>query len=100
MGLEHLSDTALILEDCQNLFSGEILRYIHSLAQQISKSEIKEEFMNIPIENCDTLLRQSKSSKLRDSYIRFMERHGHRGMREADFMDNHGQETQDLCCKQ
>ena len=87
VGLEHLSDTALILEDCQNLISGEIPRYIHSLAQQISRSKIKEEFMNIPIENCDSLLRQSKSTKLRDSYIKFMERHGHRGVREADFMD-------------
>ena len=26
VGLEHLSDTALILEDCQNLISGEIPR--------------------------------------------------------------------------
>ena len=87
VGLEHLSDTALILEDCQNLISGEIPRYIHSLAQQIAKSEIKAEFMNIPIDNCDSLLRQSTSIELRNAYINFLERHGHRGVREADFMD-------------
>ena len=85
--LEHLSDTALILEDCQNLISGEIPRYIHNLAQQIAKSKTKDDFMNIPIEECDSLLRKSTSTELMDAYINFMKRHGHRGVREADFMD-------------
>ena len=87
VGLEHLSDTALILEDCQNLISGDIPRCIHNLAKQIVTSQIKNDFMNIAFEECDSLLRQATSNKLRDSYISFLERHVYRGVREADFMD-------------
>ena len=87
VSLEHLSDMALILSDCQNVVSAEIPEAIQDIAKQIAESNLKEEFLGIPIDKCDEFLKNCSVDKLRSDYNRFMEQHGHRGIREADFIE-------------
>ena len=84
---EHMADMALILSECKNVISAEVPCFVHDLAKQIAKSDIKEQFLNRSPEDCDSLLRNSIDDKLKSDYIHFMEIHGHRSVREPEFID-------------
>ena len=85
--VEHLADITLILAECNDVISAEVPRFINDLAKEISHSEFKEEFLCLAHEECDSFLRNSTNDKIRSHYIHFMERHGHRGVQESEFMD-------------
>ena len=85
--LEHMSDMALILSDCQNVVSAQIPEAIQNIAERIVESNLKDEFLGMSIDICDNYLKNCKDDNLRSDYIKFMEQHGHRGIREADFIE-------------
>ena len=87
INVTHMSDMSLILSACQNLISGEVPILIHTIAKQIAKSNMKEEFINLPVDACDSYLRSSRNEQLRLDYIFFMEQHGYRCKREPEFID-------------
>ena len=87
INVTHMSDMSLILSACQNLISGEVPMLIHTIAKQIAKSNMKEEFINLPVDACDSYLRSSRNEQLRLDYIFFMEQHGYRCKREPEFID-------------
>ena len=39
------------------------------------------------MEECDTFLRCKTPDEIKEEYVRFMDRHGHRGIREAEFLE-------------
>ena len=82
-----MADMALILSDCGGVVSAEVLLAIHNLAETIAESNVKEQFLATPMEDCNTLLRNSASAEIKAAYLRFMYKHGHRGIREADLME-------------
>ena len=87
VSMEHLADMALLLSSCKTLISAEIPRFVHDLSKRIAKSDFKDQFLDTSLENCDSFLRNSDDASLRSDYISFMERHGHRGTRESEFME-------------
>ena len=87
VSMEHLADMALLLSNCKTLISAEIPRFVHDLSKRIAMSDFKDQFLDTSLENCDSFLRNSDDASLRSDYISFMERHGHRGTRESEFME-------------
>ena len=87
VSIENLADMALILSNCTNIISAEVPTAIKNLAKQIAESEFRERFLSMPTDECDPFLRNSSNDKLKSDYIAFMQKHGHRGIREADFAE-------------
>ena len=87
LSVEHMADMALILSKCRNVISAEIPCFVHDLAKRIAKSDTKEQFLNLSPEECDSFLKNSGDDRLKSDYISFMERHGHRGVRESELID-------------
>ena len=87
LSLKHLTDLALILSDCKNIISAEVPSIISSLAEKIANSNIRDQFLDAPAEDCDSLLRNSSDSAIKTEYIQLMKRHGHRSIREAELME-------------
>ena len=82
-----MADMALILADCGGVVSAEFPLAIRDLSESIAKSNIKEQFLATPTEDCDTLLRNSANNEIKAAYVHFMEMYGYRGIREADLME-------------
>ena len=87
MSVENLADMALILSECTNVISAQVPVAIHNLAKQIAESDFKEQFLNMPTEECSSFLKNSSIEKLKSDYKAFMEEHGHRGIREAELAE-------------
>ena len=84
---EAMADMALILSDCGGVYSADVPLAIQSLAESIAGSNVKEQFLATPTKECDTLLRNSANEEVSLAYMQFMEKHGHRGIREADYIE-------------
>ena len=87
ISVESLADMALILSDCGYVVSAQVPTAVQDLAEGIAKSNIKDQFLDMPTEECDNFLRKSSNDEIKTAYISFMEKHGHRGIREANFME-------------
>ena len=87
ISVEALADMALILSDCGYVVSAQVPIAIQDLAESIANSNMKDQFLNMPTEDCESLLRESSNDEIKTAYSSFMEKHGHRGIREADFME-------------
>ena len=87
VSLEIKADMALIVSDCQNVVSAQIPEAIQDLAEKIAKSNLKDEFLATPVADCDNYLKNCDDFGLRLAYMKFMEHHGHRGIRETDFIE-------------
>ena len=87
MTIENLADLALLLSQCNDVYSAEVPTTLNSLAKLIAVSDIKDEFMSLPTRECDAFLRTSKHNDIKSEYDRFMKRQGHRGVREVEFLE-------------
>ena len=87
MSVKSLADLALILSECTNVISAQVPKAIKNLARRIAESGFKEEFLSIPAEECASFLQNCSDDKLQSDYSVFMEQHGHRGIREAEFSE-------------
>ena len=57
LSTENLADMALVLSDCGGVVSAQDLSLIEDVTERISKSDIKEEFLRLPLEECDNFLK-------------------------------------------
>ena len=87
MLIENTADIALLLSECKNVESAEVPKDVNNLARLIANSEIKDTFLGLPLTDCDSFLRRADIEELRVKYIQFMERHGHRCIKESDFFE-------------
>ena len=85
--VENMADMALILSECKDIYSAEVPLAINTLARRIADSDVRNEFIDTPIEDCDPFLKNRASDEIKEEYVRFMERQGHRGIREAEFLE-------------
>ena len=83
----HSADMALILSECKNVCSAEVPTAINSLAKLIARSEFKQTFVSLPLDECDAFLKTSTTEEIKTEYTKFLERHGHRSIRESDFFE-------------
>ena len=87
ISVEALADMALILSDCREVVSAQVPIAIQDLAERIEASNMKDQFLNMSTEECDSFLRNSSNDVIKAAYSGFMEKNGHRGIREADFIE-------------
>lgn len=87
MSIDNLADMASILAECKDVHSAEVPMAIKRLAKLIADSDIKDQFMEMPAKECDSLLKNTRNKQISTEYAIFMERQGHRGIREAEFLE-------------
>ena len=87
MSVENLADVALILSECKDVYSAEVPSAVASLAQAISASGVKEEFLNTPDDIGDEFLKKVQDTNVKDKYKSFLARHGHSCIREAELIE-------------
>ena len=87
MSVENLADVALILSECKDVYSADVPVAVSSLAREIGMSNVKEGFLNTPDDLGDAFLKNVKDPHIKASYSRFMVRHGHRCIREAELLE-------------
>lgn len=84
---EHYGDVALLLSQCQNVYSAEVPSAMQNLAQQICRDELKEKFLSSSDQECFELLTSPNFPELKKNTEMFMHRHGHRCVREAEMRE-------------
>ena len=84
--VEHNADMALILSQC-NVHAAEVPTAVDSLAKLINNSEFRDKFLELPLDDCDAFLRNSATEEIKTEYTCFMQCHGHRCVRECDFIE-------------
>ena len=87
LSTENLADMALVLSDCGGIVSAQVPSLIEDVAERISKSDIKEEFLRLPLEECDNFLKNMANEQIKYAYTQLLETHGHRGIREFDIFE-------------
>ena len=87
MTVENIADIALLLSECKNVESAEVPTAMNDLARLIVNSDTKDTFLSLPLIDCDSYLRHIGIEELRVKYAQFMERHGHRCIKESDFFE-------------
>ena len=87
MTVENIADIALLLSECKNVESAEVPSAVNDLARLIVNSDIKDTFLGLPLNDCDSFLRHTNIKELRMKYIQFINRHGHRCIKESDFFE-------------
>ena len=85
--LENLSDMALILSQCKDVYSAEVPIAVARLAKLIAKSDFRDTFLGMSSDECEVFLRTTNNKDINLEYLQFMKRHGHRGIREAEFLE-------------
>ena len=87
MSIENLADVASILSECKDVYSAEVPLAIKRLAKLIADSDSKDLFLDMTGKECASLLKNSENKEISEEFARFMQRHGHRGIREAEFLE-------------
>lgn len=86
--VDNYSDVALLLSQCSNVYSAEVPLAIKDIARSIVQSENEETFLNMTDHDCIQFLNSDNCPKdLHIKFQSFMERHGHRCVREAEFIE-------------
>ncbi|BFZ19135.1 hypothetical protein BsWGS_22174 [Bradybaena similaris] len=84
---DHYGDITLLLSKCQDVYSAEVPHAMENIAQEIVKvsSQFTNTFLSTPDEDCLKLLRQHPN--IETMVNAFLDRHGHRCVREAEFRE-------------
>ena len=80
-----MADIALILSECKDIYSADVPSALNSLAEEIAKSDLKEDFLETPDQDCDMYLKLSDHNEIQSHYTQFLCKHGHRCIREGEF---------------
>ena len=84
-GITAMADVALILSECKDLNSSlDVPSALNRLAEVIAQSNLKEEFLETPDQDCDEFLKQSDNNEIQSQYQQFLLKHGHRSIRECE----------------
>lgn len=84
---ENLADMALLLSQCEDVYSAEVPTAMQDLAKEIDAAGLTDEFLNITDKECVHLMTSEKYPKLKQKFESFLFRHGHRYVREAEFFE-------------
>ncbi|KAK3108445.1 hypothetical protein FSP39_008087, partial [Pinctada imbricata] len=84
---QHWSDIALLLSKCDDVYSAEVPTAVQSLARAIAHQGLKERFLSSSDKDCVALLNDKNNTEVNKQYKTFMERHGHRYIREAELLE-------------
>ncbi|KAL3866327.1 hypothetical protein ACJMK2_043634 [Sinanodonta woodiana] len=79
------ADLARLLSNCKNVYSADVPAAIADLAKIIDKSNQKDYFLDLPDEEGHAFLITSEI--FGSKYRSFLDRHGHRCVREAEFSE-------------
>ncbi|XP_052812980.1 uncharacterized phosphotransferase YvkC-like isoform X2 [Mya arenaria] len=86
--MDNYSDVALLLSQCDNVYSAEVPMAMKEIASCIVDCKLVKEFLEISESECVDLLTSPDSpAPLREKYTTFLQRHGHRCVREAELME-------------
>ncbi|KAL3866318.1 hypothetical protein ACJMK2_043625 [Sinanodonta woodiana] len=83
--LDVSADLASLLSGCKNVYSADVPAALADLAKIIDKSNQKDYFLSLPDEEGHAFLISSEI--LGEKYRSFLDRHGHRCVREAEFLE-------------
>ncbi|KAL3866315.1 hypothetical protein ACJMK2_043622 [Sinanodonta woodiana] len=79
------ADLASLLSSCKNVYSADVPAALADLAKNIDESNQKCYFLGLPDQDCHAFLISSEI--FGEKYKSFLDRHGHRCVREADFLE-------------
>ncbi|KAK3606575.1 hypothetical protein CHS0354_001338 [Potamilus streckersoni] len=79
------ADLASLLSNCKNVYSADVPTMLADLAKIIDESNQKDYFLHLSAEESHAFL--ISSDIFGEKYRLFLERHGHRCVREADFLE-------------
>ncbi len=85
---EHLEKVAKYFSDIPDIESAQVLKVMDEIAIILMDvSEVEEKFLNADIERAIEYLESEASEKLKNAWNGFIERHGHRGVREGELYE-------------
>nr|KAG5695540.1 hypothetical protein BaRGS_033962 [Batillaria attramentaria] len=84
---EHYSDIALLLSQCQDVYSAEVPTAMQELARQIEQDGLRDLFLSSSNETCVQIMRSESHQQLKQKTDMFLQRHGHRCVREAELRE-------------
>ncbi|XP_071158231.1 rifampicin phosphotransferase-like [Mytilus edulis] len=84
---EVCADVALLLSKCDEVYSAEVPIAIQNLAKEIDKAGCSEKFLSSNSQECVDLIKSGVYSGVKSSFDTFMEHHGHRYVKEAEFYE-------------
>ncbi|XP_064640446.1 rifampicin phosphotransferase-like [Lineus longissimus] len=84
---EHVSDVAMLLSKCDDVYSADVPTAMKELAEVISKSNKKEAFLTMTCQDAVNWLKSAESGEAGKKFAEFIDRHGHRCVREAEFRE-------------
>ncbi|XP_033762375.1 uncharacterized phosphotransferase YvkC-like [Pecten maximus] len=84
---ENLADMALLLSQCEDVYSAEVPAAMQELAREINAVGLTDEFLSSSDKECVHLMTSEKFPKLKQKFAVFISRHGHRYVREAEFFE-------------
>ncbi|KAL3866328.1 hypothetical protein ACJMK2_043635 [Sinanodonta woodiana] len=79
------ADLASLLSSCKNVYSADVPAALADLAKLIDESNQKDYFLNLSDEECHAFFISSEI--FGEKYRSFLNRHGHRCVREAEFWE-------------
>ncbi|KAL5006743.1 hypothetical protein ScPMuIL_015549 [Solemya velum] len=85
--LEHYSDVAMLLSECEDVYSAEVPVALEELAKEVVDAGIQEKFNKSDDTVCVEMLQSAEHSKLQARYQLFIDHHGHRCVREAELRE-------------
>lgn len=84
---EVCSDVAVILSQCQDVYSADVPVAIQGLARSVVASGLEDKFLSGDDQECVEMLSDDSVPSVTRLYQDFMKRHGHRYIREAELME-------------
>ncbi len=91
---EALIKSALLLTNIKNIESANIVTSLEDIAKEISSNDIKRrEFLSLSSEKALKWLNDENNGKVYELFSNFMQRHGHRCIREAELREKEWREN-------
>ncbi|XP_050396283.1 putative phosphoenolpyruvate synthase [Patella vulgata] len=84
---EHYGDLAILLAECEDVYSAEVPSAIQNLAKEINDTGLREKFLQISDLECVQVIYSGRHENLLASFKRFLSRHGHRCVRESEIYE-------------
>ncbi|UJG43170.1 MAG: hypothetical protein K9W46_12450 [Candidatus Heimdallarchaeum endolithica] len=91
---EALTKSALLLTDIKNIESANIVTSLEDIAKEISSDTNKSEvFLSLSLEDAFHWLNDKNNGKIYELFSKFIQRHGHRCIREAELREKEWKEN-------
>ncbi|XP_071084332.1 rifampicin phosphotransferase-like [Haliotis cracherodii] len=94
---EHYGDIAMLLSQCTDVYSADVPSGMQNLAKEIAVSGLAEEFLTLSDQDCVKMVKSARHPEIQKKFSAFLDRHGHRCIREAEMREKSWQsETEKL----